>query len=107
MRHDKVCVHLHYSICKALGIEVTDKWYTHKPKPVYEEGDFTVLWNQAAHTDRKDTTNRPDIVFKNKKEKTFTLIDVPIPADRNVMQKEVEKKLKYKSLGMRYNKCGT
>ena len=29
MRHDKVCTHLHYSICKALGIETTDKWYTH------------------------------------------------------------------------------
>jgi len=24
MRHDKVCTHLHYSICKALGIETTD-----------------------------------------------------------------------------------
>ena len=29
MRHHKVCTHLHYSICKALGIETTDKWYTH------------------------------------------------------------------------------
>jgi len=26
MRHDKFCTHLHYSICKALGIETTDKW---------------------------------------------------------------------------------
>jgi len=43
MRHDKVCTHLHYSICKALGIETTDKWYTHAPKPVYEEEDVTVL----------------------------------------------------------------
>jgi len=29
MRRDKVCTHLHYSIFKALGIEITDKWYTH------------------------------------------------------------------------------
>jgi hypothetical protein len=29
MRHDKVCTHLHYSICKALGTETADKWYTH------------------------------------------------------------------------------
>ena len=34
MRHDKDCTHLHYSICKALGNEMTDKWYTHMPKPV-------------------------------------------------------------------------
>jgi hypothetical protein len=38
MTHTKVCVHLHYSICKALGIKTTEKWYTHMPKPVYEEG---------------------------------------------------------------------
>jgi hypothetical protein len=44
------------------------------------------------------TANRPDITIKNKKEKTCTLIDVAIPADRNVVQKEAEKKLKYKSL---------
>ena len=36
--------------------------------------------------------------MKNKKEKTCTLIDVAVPADRNVVQKEAEKKLKYKSL---------
>jgi hypothetical protein len=29
MRHDKVCAHLHYLVCKAIGIETTDKWYTH------------------------------------------------------------------------------
>ena len=72
--------------------------YTHMPKPVYEEGDVTVLWNQAVPTDREVTANRPDIIIKNKKEKTCTLIDVAIPADRNVVQKEAEKKLKYKSL---------
>ena len=55
-------------------------------------------WNQAVHTDREVTANRPDIIIKNKKEKTCTLIDVAIPADRNVVQKEAEKKLKYKSL---------
>ena len=53
---------------------------------------------QAVHTDREVTANRPDIILKNKKEKTCTLIDVAIPADRNVVQKEAEKQLKYKSL---------
>jgi hypothetical protein len=24
IRHDKVCTHLHYSICKKLGIETTE-----------------------------------------------------------------------------------
>jgi hypothetical protein len=34
---------------------------------VYEEGDVTVLWNQAVHKDREVTANRPDIIIKNKK----------------------------------------
>jgi hypothetical protein len=38
--------------------------------------------------------NRPDIIIKNKKDKTCLLIDVAIPSDRNVIQKEAEKKLK-------------
>jgi len=41
------------------------------PKPVYEEGDVTVLWNQAVHTDREVTANRPDKIIKNKKRETM------------------------------------
>ena len=67
-------------------------------QPVYEEGDVTMPWNQAVHADREVTANMPDIIIKNKKAKTCTLIDVAIPADRNVVLKEEEKKLKCKSL---------
>ena len=59
-----------------------------------------MLWNQAVHTDREVAIKRPDIIIKNKKETTCTLIDVAIPADRNVVQKEAEKKLKHKSVCM-------
>jgi hypothetical protein len=57
-----------------------------------------VLWNQGVHTDREVTVNKPDIIIKNKKEKTCILIDAAIPADRNVTQKEAEKKPKYSIL---------
>jgi hypothetical protein len=36
--------------------------------------------------------NRPDIIIKNKKDKTCLLIDVAIPSDKNVIQKEADKK---------------
>jgi hypothetical protein len=68
--------------------------YTHIPKPVYEEGDVTVWWNQAVHTDREVTPNRPDIIIKNKKEKTCTLIDVAIPARQKCCAKGSGKELK-------------
>jgi hypothetical protein len=40
--------------------------------------------------------NRPDIIVKNKKDKTCLLIDVAIPSDKNIIQKEAEKKLNIK-----------
>ena len=72
---------------------------------MYEEGDVTVLWNQAVHTDREVTANRPDIIIKNKIEKPCILLDLAIPADRIVVQKEVEKKLKYMSLCIEIQHC--
>jgi len=48
----------------------------------------------------KLTANTSDIIIKNKKEKTRILLDVAIPADRNVNQKEAGKKLKYRNLYM-------
>jgi hypothetical protein len=96
MRHDR--------LGKALGIETTEKWdtnthththtHTHTPKPVCEHEDVTGLYNQELHTDREVLANRPDIIIKNRKEKTSILINMAIPADRNVVRKE----LKYKSL---------
>jgi hypothetical protein len=96
IRHDKVCTHLHYSIYKKLGIETTENWYSHIPKPVSEHEDTTVLWNQGIQTDGEVLANRPDIIIKNKKDKTCLLIDVAIPSDKNVIQKEAEKFKSYK-----------
>jgi hypothetical protein len=75
------------------------KSYTYMHKPLYE-GDFTTLWNETIHTDREVAANRPDITITTKKGKTCTLINVAIPSDRKVVQKEAEFKLKYKSLGI-------
>jgi hypothetical protein len=50
------------------------------------------------YTQTEVTTNRPDIIIKDTKEKICTMVNVAISADRNVVQKEAEKKLKHKSL---------
>jgi hypothetical protein len=63
-----------------------------------DDNNNNYYYYQAVYTEREVTANRPDIIITNKKEKTRTLIDVAITADRNVAQKEAEKKLKYKSL---------
>jgi hypothetical protein len=46
--------------------------------------------------------NRPDILIKTQKEKARIPIDATISANRNVVQKEAEKKINTK-----YNEYGT
>jgi hypothetical protein len=59
---------------KLADIEQSYRWLKSgdikgETKPVYEKGDVTVLWNQAVHTDREVTANKPDIIIKNQKRK--------------------------------------
>jgi hypothetical protein len=64
IRHDRVCTHLHYSICKTLGIETSENWYSHIPNSACQHEDIAVLWNQGVQTDREVLANRPDIIIK-------------------------------------------
>jgi hypothetical protein len=98
IRRDEVCTHLHYSICKTLGTETTENWYSHIPKSVCEHEDITVLWNQGEQTDREVLANRPDTIIKNEKDQICFLVDVAIPLNKNVIQNESKKNLKYKNL---------
>jgi hypothetical protein len=60
----------------------------------------TVLWNQGVQTEKEVLANRTDILIKNKEDKICLLIYVEIPSDMNVIQKESEKKLRYKNLSI-------
>jgi len=97
-RHNTVAAHLHWNICREYGIKVNDKWYKHNPDPVINTPDTTIIWDSQVTTDRTIKANKPDIIIKNKKLKTCILIDVSIPSDYNITQKEAEKRLKYKDL---------
>ncbi|KAI5748311.1 hypothetical protein M8J77_024164 [Diaphorina citri] len=97
-RHNKVAAHLHWNICKEFNIEVKDKWYEHSPDPVIDTPDVTIIWDTQVQTDRAITANKPDIIIKNKKTNRCILIDIAVPSDYNITQKEAEKRLKYKDL---------
>jgi hypothetical protein len=62
------------------------------PRSVTEYADITLLWNK----DRDVLANRPDITVKNKDDRICLLIDVGIPLNMDVMQKDVEKRIQYK-----------
>jgi hypothetical protein len=62
-----------------------------------------VLWNQGVQTDREFLEKRQDITVENK-DRICLLIDVTIPSDSNVIQKEAEKVLKYKDLSIEFQR---
>ena len=99
-RHNNAAAYLHWSICKDLDIEITDKWYQHAPETVMHNKDnnITIMWDMPVNTDRTITANTPDIIVKDSVNSTCKLIDMTVPSDRNIALKEIEKKSKYKDL---------
>ena len=87
-----------------INIKANDKWYEHQPKTVTENKKVTIFWDMQVHTDKMSKANKPDIVIKDKQEKTCMLIDMAIPADRNTSVKVAEKLSKYKDLEVEITK---
>ena len=78
------------------------------PKSVQtsQECKVTILWNQQIQTDKTIPNNKPDIIIRDNDKGTCMLIDVAISGDRNVIKKEAEKILKYKTSQQKYRACG-
>ena len=64
-RHDRVGQYLHWKIFKSCKIETWEHWYEHKPQPVVEGDNVTLLWDFPIHNDRTIQANRPDIKVKD------------------------------------------
>ena len=64
-----------------------------------ESENFKILWDFKVQCDRKIDARRPDIVFIDKKERELIIIiDVVIPGDDRVKDKQLEKVEKYQLL---------
>ena len=107
-RHDKVAAVIHWYLCKKFGFECDDKYYNHivtRENRVLENDEVLLLWDFSIQTETRIDHKKPDIMLKNKKEKTCQIIDVACPFDTRVKQKEEEKldhynELKYQILKM-------
>ena len=56
-----------------------------------ESENFKILWDFTVQCDRKIEARGPDIVSIDKKEREVVIIDVAIPGDDRVKDKELEK----------------
>ena len=65
-----------------------------------KDNNMTIMWDMPVNTDRTITVNGPDIIVKDSVNSTCKLIDMTVPTDRNIALKDLEKKSKYKDLGL-------
>ena len=75
-------------MCRKYGIECGDKWYDHQPLAVAENRGVRITWNMTVCTDKKLNHNRPDITLVRKDTQEWTLIDIAVTADKNIINTE-------------------
>ena len=97
-RHDTVARAVHWSLCKKYQMPCSNKWYEHQPETVIENDNAKLLWDFGIRTDRVIQAHRPDLTLVDKTNNKVSLIDVAVPWDSRVMQKEQEKRDKYQDL---------
>ena len=95
-RHNKVASMLHWNLCKKYHLPAANKWWEHKIEKVLQNNEAKILWDFKIQTDKHLAHNIPDITVVEKKQ--VWLVDVAIPGDSRIQQKEVEKITKYQDL---------
>ena len=98
LRHDRVTLMIHWSLCKRIGFQQQEKLYEHVPEHVLEKDVVKILWDFSIQTDHEIEHNKPDIIVHDKMKRECIIIDVACPFDSRVDKKEVEKIEKYQDL---------
>ena len=68
-RYDKVCLNIHWVLCKKFVVKVCERWYEHKVECVIENDIVKILWDVCIQVDRQIKYRRPDIVVMKKNTK--------------------------------------
>ena len=63
-----------------------------------EDDDVKLIWDINIQCDNVIEARRPDLILVDKKAKTCVIIDVAIPGDCRICEKEIEKIQKYQNL---------
>ena len=96
-RHDVAKI-VHWKLSGKYNPKRSEKWYKHAPEDAVENEEVKNLWDVMIQCDREITTRKPDIVAVNKNERSCAKIDIAIPRDIRVSEKEKEKIERYQEL---------
>ena len=97
-RHDKVCLDIHWVLCKKYGVKVCERWYEHKVEPIIENGIVKILWDVCIQVDRQIEHRRPDIVVIVVNTNKCLIIDVACPVGNNLILRRNEELDNYSEL---------
>ena len=97
-RHNNVARTVHWKLCGKYNLKRSEKWYEHVPEGVVENEEVKILWDVMIQCDREIKARKPDIVVVNKNERSCAIIDIAIPGDIRVSEKEKEKIERYQEL---------
>ena len=95
---------IHWDLSGKCGFERKERWYEHVPESVLENEDYKLLCDFSVRTDHEIGARRPDLVIIDKRDKSCQIIDVAIPEDNRVREKEDEKVEKYQDLAREVRK---
>ena len=71
---------------KKHGLESSDRQYEHTPADVVENDEVELYWDLTIQTDMTVAHNRPDIILVEKAIRKWTIIDIAVPSDFNVVR---------------------
>ena len=84
--------YVHWLLCNKGSLERAEKWHEQQPEALIENQNFKLLWDFIIQCDRFIETRRPDIVLVDKRNKEVKIIDIAVPGDSRLAEKELEKR---------------
>lgn len=100
-RHNTAAKIIHQELAlKHQLMQTRTPYYKYTPTNILENNEYKLYWDRTLHTDKTIPHNGPDITLINKLAHTTQLIDIAIPNDTNLMNKEQEKIIEYTPLAI-------
>ena len=88
---------VHWELCEKYNLERKEKWYEHCPEGVVED-DVKLISDINIQCDNVMEVRRPGLILVDKKVKSSVIIDVAVPHDCRICEKEIGKIEKYQNL---------
>ena len=97
-RHGKVGRIIQWKLRDKFNLEKSKNWYLHNHQTVTENFNHKLLWDMYIQHDNIIVERRPDIVTVKKMLEDSKIIDLAIPGDKRIINKEKDKTEMYWNL---------